>query len=146
MQWLLLAFAAATGVLNTIQAGSNTTLGKTTGTPVWSTAIVFAVALCTTIAVGLVSGQRVAPGTLSQLPWWAWIGGCFGALYVLCMMIVANKVGAAVFMALTVTAAIVTSMAMDHFGLMGFEPHPAGLGRIAGALAIIVGVGLIAAF
>lgn len=146
MQWLLLTFAACTGVLNTIQAGSNTTLNKVSGTPFWSAVVVFAVALCATTVAAVVSGQRFPAGAVNQVPWWAWIGGCFGALYILSMMMVANKVGAAVFMAVTVTAAIITSLALDHFGLMGFEQHRAGLGRIAGGLAIIAGLGLIVRF
>lgn len=146
MQWLLIAFAAFTGMLNTIQSGSNTTLNKALATPLWSAACVFLVALGTTVTAALVSGQRFPAGAVGQVPWWGWIGGVFGSLYILSMMMVADKVGAAIFMAVTVTMAIITSLVMDHFGLMGFEVHRAGLGRIMGGLAIIAGLGLIAKF
>ena len=143
MQWLLIAFAGVTGVLNTVQAGSNTTLNKALGAPIWSAAAVFLVALTTTVTAALIGGQRFPSVTLQQVPWWAWIGGVFGALYIVAMMIVAKQVGAAVFMAVTVTAAILTSLTMDHFGLMGFDVRAAGLGRIAGAVAIVGGLCLI---
>ncbi len=152
MQWLLLAFAAATGVLNAVQAGSNTTLNKALAAPSWSAAVVFTVALACSVAGALVSGQRFpfTPGSMAgvagAVPWWGWIGGGFGALYVFAMMVVADKVGAAVFLAVTVTAGILTSLVMDHFGLLGFPVHAAGFGRIAGAVAIIAGLALIARY
>ena len=49
-------------------------------------------------------------------------------------------------MGVTVTVAIVTSLVMDHFGLLGFEIHKAGLARIAGGILMVAGIGLIAAF
>jgi transporter family-2 protein len=146
MQWLLIGFVACTGVLNTIQAGSNTTLNKVLGAPFWAASVVFTVALTATVTAGFVSGQRLSGDTLGQVPWWGWIGGLFGALYIIAMMMTANKVGAAVFMAVTVTAAIVTSLTMDHFGLMGFEVRRAGIGRLMGAVAMICGLGLIARY
>jgi bacterial/archaeal transporter family-2 protein len=147
MQWLLVVLAMVTGVLNTIQTGNNTTLNKALGQPYWSLVTVFAVALCTSLVIALASGQRPPQGSaLAQVPWWGFIGGIFGAVYILSMLLMAEKLGAAVFMGLTVTAATITSLVMDHFGLLGFQVHEAGLGRIAGGLLMMAGLGLIAAF
>ena len=49
-------------------------------------------------------------------------------------------------MGVTVTAAVITSLIMDHFGLLGFEVKPAGMGRIAGGALMVAGLGLIAKF
>jgi bacterial/archaeal transporter family-2 protein len=50
------------------------------------------------------------------------------------------------FIGLTVTASTLLSVVLDHYGWLGFAEHPAGPGRLIGAVLMIVGVGLIAAF
>lgn len=77
---------------------------------------------------------------------WAWLGGLCGGVYVLAVIFIADKVGAAVFTGLAVTAAIVTSVLLDHFGLVGFQVHAAGIGRIVGAVLMVAGLSLVCAF
>ena len=147
MNWGLVLFVVVTGVLNTIQSGSNATLNKTLDKPVWAIVVVFAVALATSLVMALFSGQRLpSADDLALVPWWAWLGGVLGATYILSMMLAADKLGAAVFMGVTVTMAVVTSLVMDHFGLMGFEVHKAGVARIAGGRLMVAGLALIARF
>lgn len=80
------------------------------------------------------------------MPWWAWLGGAMGAAYVLAMIILAERLGAALFTGITVTAAIVTSVALDHYGWLGFAQHSAGPWRILGGVMMIGGVALISLF
>jgi len=100
------------------------------------------------VAAGAVSGQLAWPGAdkVAAAPWWAWTGGVMGAVFVLSQLFVAGKVGSGVFIALTVTASVVTSLVIDNYGLVGFEVHAAGWGRIAGALFMFAGLGLIARY
>ena len=136
----------ATGILNTIQSGSNATLNKTLDRPLWSIVIIFSVALTTSLVMALVTGQRLpSADDVALVPWWAWVGGVMGATYILSMVLAADQLGAAVFMGVTVTLAVITSLVMDHFGLMGFEQHQAGVGRIVGGLLMVVGLALIGA-
>ena len=81
-----------------------------------------------------------------QVPWWAWIGGAFGAAYVMIQLSLAEKLGAATMTGLLVTGQIIFSVLLDHFGWLGFERHPAGVGRIAGAVVMIAGLFLVAKF
>ena len=133
--------------LNTIQAGSNASLNKSLQQPVWSAAVVFSVALAATLVTALVTGQKLpTAASVAQCPWWAWVGGILGAVYILSMVTSADKVGAAVFTGVTVTVAVITSLAMDHFGLMGFEMHKANILRIIGGVLMVCGLALIARF
>ncbi len=147
MKAFLLVFAAGAGMLNAVQAGCSSTLGKSIGQMPAAVAI-GVVALLTYVAAGAVSGQLAWPGAdkVAAAPWWAWTGGVMGAVFVLSQLFVAEKVGSGVFIALTVTAAAVTSLVIDNYGLVGFEVHPAGWGRIAGALFMFAGLGLIARY
>ena len=60
---------------------------------------------------------------LASLPWWAPIGGLVGAVQVYAGLNQVNRVGAGPFMAFTVTAALLTSLAVDHFGRFRMDHH-----------------------
>jgi transporter family-2 protein len=147
MQWLLIPFVLLTGVLNALQTGMNTKLGQVSGAPIVAALAVYVVGFGTlaVLAPFLGAGGQ-AVGRLGQAPWWAWLGGIGGALYIVAMLYATDKVGAGVFTGITVTAAIVTSVVLDHFGWLGLKEHAAGVGRIAGSVLMIAGVVLVAKF
>ncbi|WP_413629332.1 DMT family transporter [Methylobacterium sp. W2] len=72
------------------------------------------------------------------------IGGVLGGGIILAQFIVARQIGAAPFLGMLVTAGVVTSILLDHFGWIGFERHPATIWRIFGGLLMIGGVALVA--
>lgn len=144
----LYAFALVAGMLNVFQAGANATLSKSLGQPFVAALIIVIISATTLLLSGLVSGQLVWPEghKWSAVPWWAWLGGTLGAVVVMSQLLVAQKIGAGAYIGLTITAAAVASIILDHFGWIGFKEHPANLGRIAGAILMVAGVGLIARF
>lgn len=146
--WFLYGFALLAGALNSVQAGANASLNKSLEQPFSAALIITLVSLSTILVTGGVSGQLAWPGSakLTSLPWWAWIGGLLGATYVMSQLLVAQKVGAAIYVALTVTASVLASLVLDHFGWLGFEQHAAGLGRLLGGALMVAGVALIAMF
>ncbi len=147
MQWLLIPFVLVTGVLNALQTGTNTTLAKASGAPIVAALAVFVVGFVTLLVLAPFLGANAAAvGKLGQAPWWAWVGGVGGALFITAMLYATDKVGAGTFTGLTVTAAIVTSVALDHFGALGLKEHAAGLWRLTGAALMIAGVLLVAKF
>jgi bacterial/archaeal transporter family-2 protein len=148
MQWVLYVFAAAAGAMNAIQPGCNSTLGRTLDQPFVAALTVLAVSFTSILTLGLLLGQLAWPGgtKIAEVPWWAWIGGMLGANYLMSMLFVAQRVGAAMFMGLTVTVAILTSLMLDHFGWVGFHQHSINWGRALGCLLMISGLGLIAKF
>jgi len=83
---------------------------------------------------------------LAELPWWAVVGGLVGAVQVYAGLTLVNKVGAGPFVGFTVTAALITSLLIDHFGWFRMQPHPLNAGRIIGGLLLIDGITLVAKF
>ncbi|MFT8245616.1 DMT family transporter [Roseomonas sp. BN140053] len=144
--WLLWPFAFLAGVLNTVQSGTNTTLNKALEQPVLAGMAVYGGGILGLLLMSPFLGLSFAGlgGKAAQAPWWAWTGGVIGAVYVLATLTLAGRMGAGPFTAVTLTAAVLASLAMDHFGLVGFEVHPANLWRVAGAVLMIGGVVLIA--
>jgi transporter family-2 protein len=84
--------------------------------------------------------------TVSQMPWWAPLGGLVGAFAVVAGLVFVGKVGAGTFAGLTITANILMSLVIDKFGLFGMETHALSLGRMAGAALMVAGIALIAYF
>jgi transporter family-2 protein len=142
---LAFLFAAIAGILNTVQSGSNATLGKTVA-PGWAVAVIGAATMLTGVAYALATRAPLPRSGMHLVPWWGWVGGMLGAVYVLATLLVSRQMGAGVFIGLTVTAAIVTSLAMDHWGLLGFQVHPANAWRLAGGALMIAGLALVAKF
>ena len=81
---------------------------------------------------------------LAAMPWWAPLGGLVGAVQVYAGLTLVQRVGAGPFVGLTVSAALITSLVVDHFGLLRMPVHPIGLWRIVGGALMIAGVTLIA--
>jgi len=147
MNVIFALIAIAAGCSSALQSGSNQMLQKSLSAPLWTVCIVSAVTLLASLPVALLAGERLPQGAMiAQAPWWAWIGGLFGIGFVFATVFATPKLGAGLFVGLLVTASTVTSLALDHFGWMGFDVHPAGIGRIAGGLLMVAGVALIAAF
>jgi transporter family-2 protein len=63
---------------------------------------------------------------ISAMPWWAPLGGVIGAFAVIAGLLFVSKVGAGAFAGLTITANILMSLVIDHFGLSGVQQHSIG--------------------
>jgi transporter family-2 protein len=81
---------------------------------------------------------------LAKMPWWAAIGGLVGAVQVYAGLTLVHKVGAGPFVGVTVTAALVMSLLLDHFGWFRVPVHQINSWRVAGAMLIVGGIALIA--
>ena len=141
MPWLLYLFIVAAGVLNGLQNGMNAQLNKSLGQTILAAPIVYLSGLAGLLVVAPFLHPKLGDyARLAETPWWAYCGGLAGAVFVYAMLATTQKIGAGAFTALTVTAGLVTSVAMDHFGVLGVDRHPVSLGRIAGVLLMLGGV------
>jgi transporter family-2 protein len=147
MQIFMILAALIAGTFNAIEAGTNTALRKGLDAPFFTLAVISAITLALSVLAALLAHERL-PGAVqvAAVPWWGWLGGLLGFGFVAVMIFTANTLGSAVFIGLTVTASTLLSVALDHFGWLGFAQHTASPGRLVGALLMVVGVALIAAF
>jgi bacterial/archaeal transporter family-2 protein len=83
---------------------------------------------------------------IGAMPWWAPLGGVIGAFAVIAGLLFVNKVGAGAFAGLTITANILMSLVIDHFGLLGVQQHPMSPGRAIGAVLMVAGIFAISKF
>lgn len=132
------------GLTVPVQAGVNAQLGRFLSNPFFAGLISFMVGTLTML-VFLFAGQMPWPTMekLNEVPWWAWFGGVFGAIFVLGTLIAAPRLGATTTMGLIVAGQLMSSLVFDHFGLLGFPQHTMSPMRILGVILLIVGVFLI---
>lgn len=144
----LYGFALLAGLASAVAPGQNATLAKAFARPLPAGVLSLLVSLATTGVIMLATGQFGLPGAdrLAEVPWWAWFGGLISAGLMMAQLFIAKKIGAATFLGLIVTAGVITSTLLDHFGLVGFKVHPASLWRVLGGALMIGGVGLVARF
>lgn len=137
----LLFAALLAGAAVPFQAGANATLGRLLGHPLWATLVSLGISLVLVIPVMLASKVPVPMvGALLKGPWWIWIGGVGGVIYITAALLLSPKVGAASFIVAVIAGQMATSLIIDHFGLMGFTARPVSLARVAGLLLIVAGL------
>ena len=96
--------------------------------------VVFAIAMCEPLP---------SLGVMSRIPWWAWSGGFFGAVFIAIAIFLVPKLGAATFIALFVAGQLLASLAFDHFGWLGLDVRPVDATKLIGAALLVGGVVLI---
>ena len=114
----------------------------------WLASIVSFVPVVALLAVLWLCQPRPLPTAegLANMPWWAPMGGVIGAFAVIAGLLFVDKVGAGVLAGLTITANILMSLAIDHFGWFGVSPHTLSSGRAIGALLMVAGIFAISKF
>jgi transporter family-2 protein len=144
--WII-PFIIIGGALQSCGAAMNGQLNKSLVNPWLASAVSFALITFFFTAVFFILPHPL-PTTqdLAAMPWWAVIGGLVGAVQVYAGLTLVNKVGAGPFVGITVTAALIASILIDHFGWFRMDQHPFTLWRGLGALLLVGGVTLIAKF
>ena len=133
----------AAGVMIAVQAPTNALLSTAGGSPVLAALISFVVGTLALFAAWLASGNRPAASAFAGLPWYAWIGGLYGAFFVGAAAFAAPRIGLASLVTIAITGQIVAALLLDHYGALGLPREPINLGRIAGALLVVGGVVLV---
>lgn len=99
-----------------------------------------------TLCLGLFSMMR--GGILTSLaavpmqPWWSLLGGLLGAGALLSYVVLAPKIGLSALLGLAIAGQITSSLAIDHFGLLGAVERPVSLSKLGGSLVMVAGLGI----
>ena len=142
MLWLLL-LATLAGALLPLQAGVNAQLRLTIGDPVVAALISFLVGSAALALLALAFRMPIPLGAAwAGGVWWHWVGGLLGAVFVVMVILSAPRLGAAPLFAAVVAGRMLASVALNHYALAGFPPHPVSLQRVIGVGLVIGGVAL----
>ena len=131
------------GGATALQAPTNARLATAVASPVNAALVSFAVG---TVALGVVAAilhTRPDVAATRALPWYAWLGGAYGACFVVAAAWGVPRLGVAMTITLMVGGQLLISLALDHFGVLGVPQQPLNLGRIAGVGLVLAGVLLV---
>lgn len=143
-QALLFLLAVVAGVMLPIQAGLNSEIGRSIKNPIYGALVSFTVG-----SIGLILYLLLTQAKWTdlrngfELPWYYWSGGLLGAVFVTSVIILTPKLGVALTFGLIVTAQMVFSVVMDHYGWLGVPQSPINWARVLGVTMVIGGVVLI---
>lgn len=140
-------FIFLAGMLQAAGAAMNGALNKSLVNPWLATAISFLLVLFLSVAL-FACMPRPLPtaANAASMPWWAPLGGIVGAVAVFAGLLLIQKLGAGPVNGVTITANILFSLVIDHFGLFMMAPHAMNWWRALGAVLMVAGVTLIAMF
>jgi transporter family-2 protein len=141
----LFLFAAllGSGVCVALQGPTNALLAHSVNSPINAAFLSFFVG---TLVLGVVIAfQRVQPNwqAMFHLPWYAWMGGAYGAVFVSVVAFAAPRIGIAQTLTLLIAGQAATALVLDHFGAFGLVVRPINLTRVLGMAAVVVGVLLV---
>ncbi len=140
----LIIVALLVGAGYPIQAGVNATIATYHGHPLWAAFTNTTVASLVLLTVIIFMRIPVpALPSMASAPFWAWGGGFLGAFFVLSSLVLAPKLGAAVFLSTTIVGTMFAALIIDHFGFLAYKPQPITALRVVGALMVIGGMMLI---
>jgi transporter family-2 protein len=140
--WIALGVAA--GAALPVQGAINAQLRADLDATVAVGALSFVVA---TAGMGLLLAASGAPRPrvepLRRMPWWGWLGGLAGAIYVTAVFSLIPEIGTAPTIALTVGGQQAASLLVDRFGLLRLPRRPISPLRLVAVGALLTGVVLI---
>jgi len=139
----LTALAVIGGMLMAVQAPTNGLLAKGSGSPILAALISFMVGTVALLLILLATGSIRPLPIVKSLPWYAWLGGLYGAFFVAMAAVVAPRLGVGALLTAAVAGQLIGALVLDHYGLLGIESRPATLTRILGLLLVFAGAVLV---
>jgi len=131
------------GAATALQAPTNAKMMTAVGSPVNAAFVSFAVGTAALGILAVVLQTRPDMAASRALPWYAWVGGLYGAVFVVAAAWGVPKLGVATTITLMVAGQLLLSLVLDHFGVMDVPKQPMNLGRIAGVALVLIGVLLV---
>lgn len=126
------------GACSATQAPINNRLSAHVGDPVTAAAISFAVGFMVLAFIAVAKGGIPSGPDIVSAPWWAWIGGAFGAVFVWSAVWSVSSLGVVTLVAGLIFGQLAAAIALDAFGAFGLQVREIGWTRIA-AVAMVAG-------
>jgi transporter family-2 protein len=144
MNYFYLVLTIFVGVALPFQVAMNGQVREALGHPLWGALTNFAVGMVALAVVAALMRVPLPTGAmLAKAPSWAWWGGIIGQMYIMSAILAGPKLGSATFFAIIIAGQLLTSLILDHFGVLGFPHNPMNFWRIAGVIMLIAGAVLV---
>jgi transporter family-2 protein len=134
--WFALLSIMAGGAAIAVQAPINAKLASFVGDSFATAAISFGVGFLILAAISVARGAVPSLASLSGVPWWAWIGGALGTIYVASALWAVHVLGVVTMVAALILGQLLAALALDATGAFGLAVREISMTRI-GAVALV---------
>ncbi|MEQ8441385.1 MAG: DMT family transporter [Alphaproteobacteria bacterium] len=131
------------GMSLALQAPVNASMSKSLGSPVLAATISIGISFLLMAAVWLTWDRGGNIAQIKALPWWAFLGAVFGAIFVVGSIIVAPVTGIALLFVCVVAGQLFGSSIADHFGAFGLPVEQISLTKASGLTLVLIGAYLV---
>lgn len=130
------------GLTSPLQTAVNSRLRTAVGDATVAAFISFSVGTMILLAVFFISGEYrlFSLPTIAAVPWWCWMGGICGVIFVATIMPLFKAIGSVQSMVLPIFGQIVSSIIIDNYGWLGMPQHSVTPIRLIGMVLVFVGV------
>lgn len=132
--------AIAIGVVIAMQPGLNADVARRLGSPVTAAFLSIAVAFVLSVAYVVLAREPVSWSALPSLPWYLWLGGAIGFMFVVGTMWLAPVLGAALLFTAIIAGQLIGATLADHFGFFGYRIQAIDPWRLVGIGLVLAGV------
>jgi transporter family-2 protein len=132
--------AAVIGGILALQPGLNAEVGRRVGNGLGAGMISIFVSAIVSTALVFGTRQQVAWGAALSMPWYLWIAGAIGVIFVVGSLLLAPILGAGLLFVSVIAGQLIVAMINDYTGFAGYGSHGVDGWRIAGILLVLVGV------
>jgi len=140
-------FGIIAGMLSAAQAAINGHLGAVLHSTVKAAFFSFLIGtLCILVIVIITRPKLQMIKSEKGNPWWMWIGGIIGALYILGNVYLVPIVGTGLSVVIILLGLMIGSLMIDQFGILESKKNPITLAQIISLLVMICGVVIIRLF
>lgn len=131
------------GLCIALQSPTNAMLGQALGSPLSAALVSFVVGTLFLAGLTIALRQPMLLGAAGKLPWYAWLGGVYGAVLVASIAYAARKIGVASSLTIALASQLLLAVLLDHFGALGLPRQPLTWVRAAGLCLVMGGALLI---
>jgi len=145
MLWVWRLLGICTGAMSATQIAINGHLGKVIGDPLEAALISFSVGTVSIFVFLLILRPKINVHSSSEVryPWWIWIGGTIGAMYVFCSSYIAPIIGTGMAVVVVQIGQMTGSLTIDHFGLVRSARKPITAVKVLGVVMMLIGAAVI---
>ena len=142
---MLLLMAMLVGAIVPVQTAINTRLRQSVGSPIAATFVSFIVAVVVASVIAWGASGALVPdlATATAQPWWAWLGGFMGVMFIAGNIVLFPKLGPVQTVILPILGQVIMGLLIDRFGLFQSPQVAVGPLRLLGALIVVGGIAMV---
>lgn len=141
--WNML-IAIAAGAAASVQLGVNGLMRGALGSPLLAAMVNNTVGVLGLVVLVAATRTPLPTATaVANVPWFGWLAGLLGMVYVVSSSLLVPRLGVSTTFVLILLGQLGAALALDVVGAFGAPSHPITVGRLIGAVLLIVGAVLV---